>query len=170
MVSRSLGTRAIAWVTLLAFAGTSCGSKAPATRSLPAAAPISDRVLQQTKDLPPGLDMHVSEGKQGAPAYDHGRLAPAKKLSDAEAETLLSRARPIQSDAADTTAFALRPGSKPAPRTGTVIKGSFPPPAGTLLPPAKATDTGELRVLRWMPEGTVPIAPELSGSAARLYS
>jgi hypothetical protein len=161
MVSRSLGTRAIAWVTLLAFVGTSCGGKAP-TRSLPATAPISDRVLQQTKDLPPGLDMHVSEGRLGAPAYDHSRLAPARKLPDAEAQTLLSRAKPITSEAGDTTAFALRPGSKPAPRTGTVIKGSFPPPVSSVLPPAKATDTGDLRVLRYMPEGPVPIAPELS--------
>jgi hypothetical protein len=152
----------VAWATLCSFLATSCGSKPPATRSLPAAAPISDQVLQQTKDLPPGLDMRVSQGKHGAPAYDHGKLAPAAKLPDAEAEALLSRARPIKDEATDKQAFALRPSSTPPPRTGTVIKGSFPPPVSSTLPPARPTDTGDLKVLRWMPEGAVPIAPEVS--------
>ncbi|MBV8758576.1 MAG: Ig-like domain-containing protein, partial [Deltaproteobacteria bacterium] len=149
-------------MTLCSFVVTSCGGKSPGPTRAPIPSPISDRVLVQTKDLPPGLDMRVSQGKQGAPAFDHGKLAAAKKLSDADAEALLSRARPIKDEASDKQEFALRPKSAPPPRTGTVIKGTFPPPASTLLPPAKATDTGDLKVLRYMPEGAVPIAPELT--------
>lgn len=116
----------------------------------------------QLKDAPPGLDLRVSDGKLGPPAFDRAKLAPAKKLGQPEVEALLARARPIQKDADDQKAFALRPGSQPAPRTGETIKGQFPPAPSSLLPPV-ASDAGkDLRVLRWMPEGQVPLAPELS--------
>jgi hypothetical protein len=50
-----------------------------------------------------------------------------------------------------------------------VIKGTLPPPASSLLPPpAPAGAEKELRVLRWMPEGDVPLAPELSALAFTL--
>ncbi|MGE5183192.1 MAG: Ig-like domain-containing protein [Acidobacteriota bacterium] len=117
----------------------------------------------QTKDLPPGLDMIVTSGRQGPAPFDHAKLAPAKKLADATAEQLLQRVRPIQPGAGDQQAFALRPHSQPPPRTGQTIRGTFPPPASTLLPPARTNETGkDLKVLRYMPEGDVPLAPELT--------
>src|SRR5262249_40740580 len=77
---------------------------------------------------------------------------------------LLQRAKPITADAADKQSFALRPGSQPPPQTGETIKATFPAPPSSLLPPA-ANDTGrELRVVRYMPEGKVPLAPQLSGT------
>jgi uncharacterized protein YfaS (alpha-2-macroglobulin family) len=158
--------RLTASITCAVFLGTSCGGKTqttPTATPLGKASPLSDQVLTQTKDLPPGLDMHVTNGRQGPPAFDRAKLAPATKLSDAEAEALLQRVRPIQSDASDQQAFALRPHSQPPPRTGQTIKGAFPPPASSLLPPAKTNDNGkDLKVLRWAPEGSVPLAPELS--------
>jgi alpha-2-macroglobulin len=115
------------------------------------------------KDAPEGLDLRLSDGKQGAPAYDASKLVPAKKLGDADVQALLARAEPLKTDPADQQAFALRPATQPAPRTGNVVKDSFPPSASSLLPPARTVDTGkDLKVLRWMPEGEVPIAPELS--------
>jgi uncharacterized protein YfaS (alpha-2-macroglobulin family) len=110
----------------------------------------------------PGLEMRLSEGKSARPAIDRANLAPAKKLGDADVAKLLSRSKPIQADAADQQAFALRPSSQPAPRTGQVVQATFPADPSTLLPP-KANDAGkDLRVLRFMPEGKVPLAPELS--------
>ena len=158
--------RHLAAVTLLSFVVTSCGGKkntTPQITPLGGASPLTDQVLVQTKDLPPGLDMRVSSGRQGRPAFDRNTIAPAKKLPDAEAEQLLSRATPIKADAEDKQTFAFRPKSQPPPRTGQVIKGSFPAPPSTLLPPAKTIDNSkDLKVLRWMPEGAVPLAPELS--------
>jgi alpha-2-macroglobulin len=156
--------RSLAALTLFSFVVTSCGGKSAKPQApMGGSSPLSDQVLVQTKDLPPGLDMRVSSGRQGPPAFDRAKLAPAKKLPDAEAEQLLSRARPIKDEAGDKTSFALRPSSQPPPRTGNVIKGSFPPPASTNLPPAKPIDTSKgLQVLRYMPEGAVPLAPELS--------
>ncbi|MFT3697354.1 MAG: alpha-2-macroglobulin family protein [Kofleriaceae bacterium] len=149
-------------MTLAAFISASCGGKATPPSGPGQPSPIRDRVLVQQKDIPDGLDMHVSEGKQGPAALDHSKLAPAKPISDADAQQLLARATPIKDDAADKQAFALRPRSTPVPRTGTVVKGSFPAPPSTLLPP-KSNDTSKaLTVLRYMPEGKVPVAPELT--------
>ncbi|HEY0251280.1 MAG TPA: Ig-like domain-containing protein, partial [Kofleriaceae bacterium] len=151
----------MAAVTLAAFVTSSCGGKATPP-PLAAPAPIHDRVLVQEKDIPDGLDMHVSEGKQGPAALDHSKLAPAKPIPDADARKLLARTPAIKDDAQDKQAFALRPRSNPVPRTGNVIKASFPAPASSLLPPA-GTDAGkQLAVLRYMPEGKVPLAPELT--------
>jgi hypothetical protein len=158
--------RSLAALTLFSFVVTSCGGKkamTPPMTPLGGASPLSDQVLIQSKDLPEGLDMRVSTGRQGAPALDRAKLAPAKKISDADAEQLLARARPVQADAGDRQAFAFRPKSQPPPRTGQVIKGAFPPPASTLLPPAQSAEASkDLTVLRWMPEGNVPLAPQLS--------
>ncbi len=158
--------RAVAATTLLSFVITSCGGKTTTTQppggQLGSASPLSDQALVLLKDAPPGLDLRVSEGKLGAPAFDTSKLPPAKKLTAQEAEALLARSRPIQTDPDDQKAFALRPGSQPAPRTGNTIKGAFPPPPSSLLPPAPNDAGKELKVLRWMPEGNVPLAPELS--------
>ena len=48
----------------------------------------------------------------------------------------------------------------PAPRPGKTIKESFPPPPAPALAPEVAT--GPLEVLRYAPEGDVPLAPNLS--------
>ncbi|MBL0213786.1 MAG: Ig-like domain-containing protein [Myxococcales bacterium] len=153
--------RVVALATLLPFVVTSCGGR-PKSGTTGQPSPLSDQVLVQSKDQPPGLDLRVSEGKQGAAAFDRANLAPAKKLTEAEAQGLLSRTKPITTDPADKQAFALREKSQPPPRTGQTVKGTFPPPASSLLPPA-ASDAGkDLTVLRYMPEGQVPLAPELS--------
>ena len=155
--------RCIAATTLLAFVTTSCGGKAGNTPvKLGSASPITDAVLVQAKDIPDGLDLRLSNGHDGPPAFDHSKLAPATKLADADAKKLLERAPAIKTDPDDQQAFALRPNSQPPPRTGQTLKGQFPPPPSSLLPPI-ANDAGkDLRVLRYMPEGEVPLAPELS--------
>jgi len=146
---------------LVLAALAACGHK---TQDVPVGGGSADAkpIHYSSKDLPPGLVMKLSDGTQGPPAFDHNKLAPATKLGDAEVKQLLSRERPIETDAADQQAFALRPASQPPPRTGDTIHESFPPPASSLLPP-KANDVGgDLKVLRYMPEGAVKLVPELT--------
>ncbi|MBA2543145.1 MAG: Ig-like domain-containing protein, partial [Deltaproteobacteria bacterium] len=146
----------------LLAASTSCGGKSSTPQNLGSGSPLSDQALVQLEDAPPGIDLRVSDGKLGPPAFDRAKLAPATKLDAAATTALLSRAKPLTADPIDQQAFALRPRSTPPPRTGNTITGSFPPPASSLLPP-KASDAGQdLKVLRYMPEGKVPLAPELS--------
>ncbi len=161
MTRRSASSRLVALVTLASVVVTSCGGKSPPAK-VAAPSPISDKVLVQSKDLPDGLDMRVSEGQLGPPAFDRAKLAPANKLSEADVTALLARARPMPTDPSDAVAFALRERSAPAPRTGETIKGTFPPPASSLLPPRPSDRGKALEVLRYMPEGKVPLAPELS--------
>jgi hypothetical protein len=107
----------------------------------------------------------VSNGKAGPPAADHAQLAPARPLTDGDASALLARMKPIAADPADAQSFALRGKSQPPPRTGQTIQAVFPPPPSLQAPPpaGQAGDqTRELRVVRYMPEGSVPLAPELS--------
>ena len=138
-----------------------CGSKSDKP-PIKKTAPISDALKKADKDIPDGLDLRLSDGKQGPPPFDKTKLAPAKKLGAADVQALLARAEPLKVDASDLKDFALRPSSQPPPRTGQTIKDSFPPPPSSLLPP-KPNDAGkDLTVLRWMPEGAVPLAPELS--------
>ncbi|TMQ07006.1 MAG: hypothetical protein E6J90_44595 [Deltaproteobacteria bacterium] len=139
-----------------------CGGRG-GTTSAPAGSGSSpqDRPLTQSKDGQAGLELQLSSGKEGPPAFDRARLAPARPLSEAETAAVLQRLKPIAAQPDDQQSFALRARSQPPPRTGETIKSSFPPPASSLLPPPPATG-GALRVLRYMPEGAVPLAPQLS--------
>src|SRR5262245_11076639 len=106
-----------------------------------------------------GLQLKLSEG---APAHERpaqAATAPALRLSDSEAENVLKRLRPIKTEAGDQTDFALRDRSLPPPRTGKTITSSFPPPESAEAP---SVSTGPLEVLRYSPEGDVPLAPQLS--------
>ncbi len=145
-----LGTLVV--VVALAFG---CGG----TKSDPSAVPPPRAIA---KDVPPGLTLRVSNGKAGKPAYDRANLAPATKLAPAEVTQLLARTKPLTREPADLSAFAIRPGSQPPPRTGQVMTGAFPPPPTDRPPPAAAATGKGLSVVRWMPEGEVPLAPELS--------
>jgi uncharacterized protein YfaS (alpha-2-macroglobulin family) len=148
-------------VTLGLVIAAACGSK-KSKLDTDSGGSLAAQVKQDAKDAPDGLDVRLSNGKQLAAPYDHAKLAPATRISDVEAQALLARAKPITTDAADVQAFALRPASQPPPKTGATVTSSFPPPPSSLAPPP-AHDAGKpLEVLRYMPEGKVPLAPELS--------
>src|SRR6185295_7112778 len=132
---------------LLCVVLAACGGKSKS----PDPQPIGDTALLQLKDAPQGIDLRVSDGKAGPPAFDRNKLAPATKLDAATAQQLLARAKPITADAADQQAFALRPRSQPPPRTGQTITGQFPPAPSSLLPPVASDQGKPLKVLRYMP-------------------
>jgi uncharacterized protein YfaS (alpha-2-macroglobulin family) len=153
--------RSVAATSCVAFLSMSCGGKQP-SRGPHLVPPGGDMALIQTDNLPPGLEVRLSDGRQGPPAADRATLAPAKKVADSEAEGLFARMRAIAAEATDKKAFALRDRSQPPPRTGQTIKGSFPPPVSAGPPPVDGASGKALEVLRWAPEGDVPIAPHLA--------
>ncbi len=154
--------RIVASTLLLTFLTTSCGSKKSAPKPEGEGSGAPDKPYVHDKDAPDGLDLRLTEGKQGAPAYDRAKLGAATILVESEVSQILSRAKSITADATDKQDFALRPKSQPPPKTGTTITGTFPPPASSLLPPKDSEAGKALEVLRYMPEGEVPLAPELS--------
>ncbi|HTJ41383.1 MAG TPA: DUF6049 family protein, partial [Kofleriaceae bacterium] len=159
--------RGMSALLICSFVGFSCGPKnSPVGPTITAGSGSgsggSDVALVQ--DAPPGLDLRLSDGKSGPPANDHSKLAPATKISDGDAEQILNRMPALKADADDQKDFALRAKSQPPPRTGNTVKGSFPPPGGNAPPAPNATNdkNKDLQVLRWSPDGDVPIAPQLS--------
>ena len=154
MTTRSTFTSGMVFAAAMVIA--SCGGKRTTTEDGPSAMPKAQN------DLRPGLDLRLSNGKAGAPAYDRSKVAAATKLADADVTAVLARTKPLVADPADQQAFAIRPNSQPAPRTGTTVTTTFPAPAKALLPPSPIDSGKELRVLRYMPEGKVPLAPELT--------
>jgi uncharacterized protein YfaS (alpha-2-macroglobulin family) len=107
-----------------------------------------------------GLRFRLSEAPGQPEARPISKVANATTLSDAETQAILQRLPPIKTDASDEADFALREKSLPPPRTGETIKQTFPAP-GEMTRPDQTT-AGALEVIRYSPEGEVPIAPNLS--------
>ena len=118
------------------------------------------RPIVQITDALKGLQLKLSEGAPVAERPAPVATAPASKLSDDETEAVLKRLRPIKTDPDDQNDFALRDRSLPPPRTGKTIADSFPPPEKLDKP--DSVTSGPLEVLRYSPEGDVPLVPQLS--------
>jgi uncharacterized protein YfaS (alpha-2-macroglobulin family) len=110
---------------------------------------------------PTGLRFHLSEGvEQSEKPAPQPTVAPATKLSESETARVLERLPPLKTEAGDEQEFALRERSLPPPRAGATVLKPFPAGEGRGAP--DANNTGELQVLRYSPQGEVPIAPQLS--------
>lgn len=107
-----------------------------------------------------GLRFRLSEGTEQPEVRPTTSLAPATSLSNAETEAVLKRLPAIKSESSDETDFALRAQSLPPPRTGVTVMHPFP--AANETAPLDSTSAGTLEVIRYSPEGDVPIAPSLS--------
>ncbi len=107
-----------------------------------------------------GLRLRLSEGAERPSAQPTVPLAPASPLSEAETQAVLNRLPPLPAAAGDVEEFALPKESLPPPRTGKTVEEPFPPPATPEAP--ETGEAGPLEVVRYAPEGDVPLAPYLS--------
>jgi alpha-2-macroglobulin len=114
----------------------------------------------QVTNMQQGLQIKLSEGAPVVEAASTNPRAEAVPLAADEAERVLRRLQPIKAEAGDEQDFALREKSLPPPRTGKTVEAAFPPAASrdATTPPAN----GPLEVLRFAPEGDVPLAAQLS--------
>ena len=101
---------------------------------------------------------------EGGPDWDAGEarppLAQTKPLTPEQVRTLLSRLPPVQEQEGDVEQVRLPHQVLPPPRPGVEVELPFPPPQAASLPDALAD--APLAVLRYSPEGDVPLAPQLS--------
>lgn len=102
----------------------------------------------------------LSEGDESGSAPVLVARPQAARLSDDEARRVLDRLPPLAAEPR-VEPFALREASLPPPRGGATERAVFPPSEPGVARPAPG-DPGPLAVLRRMPEGDVPIAPNLS--------
>ncbi len=107
-----------------------------------------------------GLPIFLSEGGQALQPVETVPLAPATPLDEAALQPILDRLPPLVTDSADVQEFRLPEDSLPAPRTGDIIPTLFPPEE--TLEVSEAPVAGPLEVLRFSPEGEIPLAPFLS--------
>lgn len=103
-----------------------------------------------------GLELLLEEGAaQPQPPTPLAR-PPAQPLDAEAVQPILDRLPPLEAEATDTEAFRLPPQPLPPPRASTVVTQSFPPPESEQMAPE--IPTGPLEVLRYAPEGDVPLA------------
>ncbi|HKY44203.1 MAG TPA: alpha-2-macroglobulin family protein [Pyrinomonadaceae bacterium] len=101
----------------------------------------------------------MSEGTSQPKSRETKALPPTTPLSNLQIANILQRLSPLRIDPDDQQRFAFRERSLPPPLTGKTINVAFPAPESIAAP---ETSGGPLRVLRYSPEGDVPLAPNLS--------
>ena len=159
------------FLTVLTLLSSSCvGQPTPVTRAAPpeevvivrnqtGAAVLRGPAAGPVQPPTTGLQFRLGEGQEQPQAAQAIPTAEAQPLSDARAQAILARLPALPTAEGDVQAFALPAESLPPPRPGNTIQEPFPP-AATPAPPEQAA--GPLAVLRYAPEGDVPLAPYLS--------
>src|ERR1700741_453107 len=113
----------------------------------------------QAEDTPVGLQFRVTE-TTAQPESPKTKTSPiTTRLSNLQVANILRRLSPLRMDRDDQQPFAFRERSLPPPLTGQTINVAFPATENIAAP---ETSVGPLRVLRYSPEGDVPLAPNLS--------
>ena len=113
------------------------------------------------KDLQAGLKFRLSNGAEGAETRVKQPLASTEPISDGDSSNILKRLPQIKSDPDDKTEFAKRIGTLPAPKTGQQIPVKFPA-LDQIGRPNVDYSKQALEVIRFSPEGEIPLAPDLS--------
>lgn len=122
--------------------------------------PIDSGLLQVTPASTEkyGIDIQLSDGMSQPQTVDASPHATGESLSPEEIEAILSRLPALPFDAG--TEFNFPSELLPPPRPGNRIEETFPPLETEPTP--GAVEAGPLKVLRFAPEGEVPIAPFVS--------
>ncbi len=103
-----------------------------------------------------GLEVLLEEGAaQPQPPTPLAR-PPAQPLDAEAVQPILDRLPPLETAPTDVEAFKLPPQSLPPVRASEIVTQSFPPPESELTAPE--VPAGPLEVLRYAPEGDVPLA------------
>ena len=161
---------------LLAFTIIGCNantSEGPALEGISVSAPVEeepyvDVYIDEFSDLfDPQFDEAESppfELSEGQPDWDAGQarppLAETTPLSTEQIQALLNRLPPMQEAEDDVSQVRLPDQSLPPPRPGQKVDLPFPPLQVESRPDIQTE--GPPAVLRFSPQGEVPLAPQLS--------
>jgi uncharacterized protein YfaS (alpha-2-macroglobulin family) len=110
-----------------------------------------------TKD---GLQFRLSQGVGQTESQVSVTPAQSTHLSESEVQNVLKRLPPVKAEEGDQQDFAMRDRSLPPPRTGKTVNVSFP--SSEAQPTPDTRTAAPLEVLRFAPEGEIPLAPQLS--------
>jgi len=104
-----------------------------------------------------GLELLLSEGAAQPQPVTPVEQPPTQPLDAAAIQPILDRLPPLEAESGDVEEFKLPPQSLPAPTASDIMTQRFPPPPSDMTPPE--VTVGALEVLRYAPEGEIPIAP-----------
>jgi uncharacterized protein YfaS (alpha-2-macroglobulin family) len=103
------------------------------------------------------LVVQLSEGREEAQQTAPLPVASGEPLAGDEIARILGRLPALTAEPTDQVEFRLPEESLPPPRTGETIEEPFPPPPVAVTP--EPGEAGPLEVLRFAPEGEIPLAP-----------
>jgi uncharacterized protein YfaS (alpha-2-macroglobulin family) len=103
------------------------------------------------------LVIHLSEGQATLQEVAFLPETSGEPLSDQEIAQILARLPALEAEPEEQVTFNLPEVSLPPPRTGETIEAPFPPPPAPVVP--EEVEAGPLEVLRFAPEGEIPLAP-----------
>ncbi|GAP21193.1 Ig-like domain-containing alpha-2-macroglobulin family protein [Leptolinea tardivitalis] len=104
--------------------------------------------------------MTLNEGQPQTQPVQVLPTAVSENLTDVEIDDILARLPALPVDETQQTDFKLPQGLVPPPRTGDTVSQPFPP--SEKVSPTEKTEAGPLEVLRFSPEGEIPVAPFIS--------
>ncbi len=107
------------------------------------------------------MNILLSEGQSQPEQAKRLPQATGEPLSEEEIARILARLPGLEADSAQQVEFKLPAELLPPPRPGETVRDAFPP-LETEAPPVTGSETGPLKVLRYAPEGEIPIAPFIS--------
>ena len=104
-----------------------------------------------------GITVLLSEGQSQPQQVIQVPVADGEPLTEEQIQAILDRLPGFEGETGDQTDFRLAQDPIPPPLTGDTLDEPFPPPEQPVGP--EAVETGPLEVLRYAPEGEIPIAP-----------
>jgi hypothetical protein len=104
------------------------------------------------------LFIRMSPGQAQPQAVEPTSVTTGEPLTDEEIERILARLPELAGEPEDQADFKLPEELLPPPRPGETVEEPFPPLPPELPPPDQVA-AGPLEVLRFGPEGEIPLAP-----------
>lgn len=135
---------------------------APARPFTPVATPSEQDIVEPatlTEEEVVPMSIRLSEGQAQPTPVAPLPPASGEPLSAEEIDSIVARLPGLRLEPGDETGFRLAGEPIPPPRTGETIQEPFPPEQQAVPTPEVAA--GPLEVLRFSPEGEIPVAPFL---------
>jgi alpha-2-macroglobulin len=111
-------------------------------------------------DDPFRMNIELSEGQPVPQPFATLPPAVGDPLTEAEIDQILRRLAALEPASVEQTEFRLPADPLPPPRPGQTVEQEFPPAESADRP--DVDESGPLEVLRFAPEGEIPIAPFVS--------
>jgi uncharacterized protein YfaS (alpha-2-macroglobulin family) len=113
--------------------------------------------IEMTGEEDTGLQVDLSSGQARPQDAEPLQVLSGEPLTADEIEQILARLPDLTVETGDQVVFNLPEEPLPPPRTGETVEEPFPPPPAPITPDSVAA--GPLEVLRFAPEGEIPLAP-----------